>query len=288
MNKKNIDISYVIVNYNIKEDVLNCIESIKMYTDDNLKYEIIVVDNNSQDGSYELFLQMSEIIYLYQNENFGFGTANNIGVKIAKGRNLIFINPDVVLTEKSHISFLVKTLDTRSDIGLLSTKIMYGDGSLQSIGNEFPTLLNSLLLNLFFWNYRPLKSFRYKFFRERGLRKVGWISGAFFCTTKENFLKVGQFDEKIFLNAEDIELSYKYKLYGFKNYVYDKAEVIHYHGKSKKKTGFNKSVEEYEKSLKSYEYVIKKHNITYFPNIILKLKIFNYALHMKIKKLVLR
>jgi N-acetylglucosaminyl-diphospho-decaprenol L-rhamnosyltransferase len=280
-------ISFIIVNYNVKKYLVQCINSIRdIMSHSNNSYEIIVVDNGSLDGSREYFSKISDIEYLYQNQNHGFGKANNIGVSASKGEYLIFVNPDLVLTKLTDVDHLIRILQNDKRIGILSTMIRFPDGNIQTIGEKFPNVLNTALSSLLFWDYRIFKDFRFRRYKQRGLFSINWVTGAFFLTPKSIYNEMKGFDEKIFLNAEDIDLAARMRKNGYAVKVYDRCSVVHYYGKSKSKSGFSSDVSRYFRNQSGYKYVIKKNNLSYFPTILVILKTINYILRYNI--LVLR
>ena len=110
-----MDVSIIIINYNTLDMTRACIDSIFEKTS-SLDFEVILVDNNSKDNSKDFFEKDKRIIYVYNNDNLGFGVANNVGLKFAKGRNILFLNSDTLLVNNA-IKILSDYLDGNSDVG---------------------------------------------------------------------------------------------------------------------------------------------------------------------------
>lgn len=253
--------SFIIVNYNTKDITLNCVESLlnNKYLA-KIDYEIIIIDNCSSDGSIELFKEKfnRENIIVKKNKfNSGFGDANNIGSEISSGDILVFINSDTI-ANKTDFSILRDNV-IKNNVGFLTCKILNRDGSIQSLGNNYPSISNDLKINLLLWNYNFMKRIRFKNYNNKGLIKVDWISGSFMLCRKSCFDKIGGFDKNIFMYSEDIDICKRMELIGKENYVYDKTYIYHLHGESSK--GKKLSLRKMLKSKENYYYVIKKDSI---------------------------
>ncbi|MFO7810391.1 MAG: glycosyltransferase family 2 protein, partial [Candidatus Delongbacteria bacterium] len=138
-----MDLSVIIVNYNVKYFLENTIRSVKESVKD-LSYEIIVIDNASKDGSKEYICsKCSDITYIYNESNRGFARANNQGLKIAKGKYILILNPDTIVQEMS-INRLINYLKEHPETGLATCKIIGPEGTLDpSCHRSFPTIWNS-------------------------------------------------------------------------------------------------------------------------------------------------
>ncbi|MCW9098175.1 MAG: glycosyltransferase, partial [Ignavibacteriaceae bacterium] len=143
-----IDVSVIIVNYNSTVLLKNCLNSVNEFTKE-LNYEIIVVDNNSVEGDIEKQLKNCDRIKLIKNDiNKGFGAANNQGVKISKGKYVLFLNNDTVLFENS-IKKVFEYAESVNEKCIIGCKLLNEDRSLQKSVYDFPTLLNVFTSNFF-------------------------------------------------------------------------------------------------------------------------------------------
>lgn len=236
--------SIIIVNFNTKSLTKNCLDSI-FFNCLESDFEIIAVDNNSQDGSIEMLKKDfgDKIKLIANSKNIGFGSANNQAAKIAQGEYLFFLNSDTVV--KSDILSPIKQfLSNNKEVGIISPKLLLEDGSEQERAyGEFPNLFNVVAEKFKNQKIEEIKPF-----------EVDWVSGAALIIRKDIFCEINGFDEKFFMYFEDIDLCKRVKDLGFKAVVYPAAPIAHLCGKSIKK--FNKRKEYY---YKSQDYFYKKH-----------------------------
>ncbi|MCQ6564938.1 glycosyltransferase family 2 protein [Bacillus mycoides] len=280
-------ISFIIVNYNTKNITEDCVNSInKNKSLKHFNYEIIIVDNDSNDGSREYFKEQTfaNTIIIENDSNAGFGKANNIGVRFSKGKYIVLLNSDTLVGE-TNFELLIDTMRNNENIGVLSTKILNRDKSIQSLGFNFPSLMNEVKLNLLFWNFNFIKKLRFKNYNNKGLFKVDWVSGSFMILKKEDYSSIGGFDERIFMYAEDLDLCYRLCEKNKYSYVLDDTSIYHLHGESGSKK--NLSVRNLLKRRENYHYVIKKHKMfNPIKLLIMKLTYFlNALVVVMIKKL---
>lgn len=224
-----VDISIILVNYNTKDLTSACIDSIALYTC-GCSYEILLVDNASTDGSKEWFENDRRVRYMYQKENLGFGRANNIGVREAKGRYIFFLNTDTLLLEDS-ISIMLRQME-KSRIGVLGVKLVNKEGKMMhSYGTFTPSIWWELYYGLY--PFGILVNLYYKFKMLFGkLVSVGYITGADLMISKEVLNKCGMFDPDFFMYFEEAEMQRRFKAKGYKSYYYPGTQIIHLEGKS--------------------------------------------------------
>lgn len=227
-------LSIVIVNFNTIQLTIDCINSIQSYLK-GIKYEIILVDNYPKGGSNKyLFLQtFPDIIYLSTEVNIGFGNANNIGLKKAKGRYFLLLNSDTLLFDdslKKSLQFMEKPESAK--IGLLGCKLLNEDKSYQP--SFYPFVKNSLLNYLRTNNLLFYKLFRVGgFYKEDNeIRIVGDVSGAFMLLRREVVDKVGSFDPDFFLYCEETEWCRERISKNFNIVYFPMTSIIHLGGKS--------------------------------------------------------
>lgn len=253
--------SFIIVNYNTKLITGETIQSLlENHSLKNFIYEIIVVDNNSSDGSQEYLKKKFPLINLIQSsENIGFGRANNLGSNYSSGDYLVFINSDT-LSKNTNYELLLEQFKTNENIGFLSCKILNENNSIQSLGFKFPSIINDIKLRILFWNFNFMKKIRFKNYKNRGLFSVDWVSGCFMICEKESFFQIGQFDKSIFMYSEDLDICYRMVQNNKLNYVLDTTSLYHLHGKSSNNKKL--TAKKLMNNKKNYFYVIKKNNIT--------------------------
>ena len=240
-----MDLSIIIVNYNVKEFLQNLIHSI-VKASHNLTKEIIVVDNASEDGSTELLKQKFPAIKLIENKsNLGFGKANNQALKIAKGNFILLINPDSVVSEDT-FEHLINFFKDNPDAGLLGCKILNPDGTLQlACRRSFPGPWTSFCkvtgLSNIFPKSKLFARYNLTYLDENQTYEVDAISGSFMMMRREVYEKVGGFDEQFFMYGEDLDFCYRIKESGFKIYYVHSANIIHYKGESTKRSNIDET-----------------------------------------------
>jgi GT2 family glycosyltransferase len=225
-----LKLSIIIANFNTKELILNCLESIKK-EGEGLNYEVIVVDNGSSDGSWEALNQLKEkderLILLKNEDNLGYVKANNQGIDKAKGQYLLLLNSDTYLKPNS-LGQLIKFAESSDGAGIVGPKLLNPDGSIQPSCFRFPTIKNAILQ---YWFGK--KGLYEKYVPEGSdASEVDAVVGAAFLITPKAFQKVGGLDKRYWAYFEDIDYCRKVKKAGFKVYYFPKAEVVHQHGAS--------------------------------------------------------
>ena len=266
-----LDLSIIIVSYNTEKLLKKCILSVVKNIKD-LKYEIVVVDNDSTDGSIDMLQKYSRnfvsaaekysknrkggaaqirdnscfprLKLIKNNNNLGFAKANNIGIKKAKGKYILLLNSDTQI--KSEIfTKLLSSMSNNKNIGAVTCALEGPDGKLQGPGGYFPTLFK-VIAWMFFIDDIPYLDFIIKPFHPvhsnspfyKGnyyLSKKSekdWIAGTFFLTRSEIFDKVGVFDEDYFMYVEDVDLCWRIKKAGWKIFYLPEFSIEHYGGAS--------------------------------------------------------
>ena len=240
-----LDLSIIIVNYNVKEFLQNLIHSI-FKSALNISYEIIIIDNASDDGSVEFIKDKFPEIKLISNEkNLGFSKANNLGLKIAKGKYLLLLNPDALLREDT-LQKMMEFFRNTPDAGLAGCKILNPDGSLQlACRRSFPGPWTSFCkvtgLSTIFPRSRIFARYNLTYLDENQSYEVDAISGSFMMMKREVYEKVGGFDEEFFMYGEDLDLCYRIQKAGYKVYYVHDTQIIHYKGESTKRSSFDET-----------------------------------------------
>ena len=226
MNIK-VDVSIIIVTYNTCKMTDECIDSIIEKTS-GISYEIILVDNASKDESRNFFTGDSRIKYIYNEENIGFGKANNKGVEIAEGRNILFLNSDTLLRNNA-IKILSDFLDSHENTGACGGNLFDLEGSpAQSFRTYFPSIyddFNVLLNNI---PDRIFPKRRIKFNHMGKPLEVKHIIGADMMVKSEVIEKTGAFDPRFFMYREETELCHRIYNAGYKLYSVPDAEITHF------------------------------------------------------------
>lgn len=230
-----IDLSIVIVSYNTKEFLGRCLDSIFESTLKDL--EVIVVDNASKDGSVEEIRKFdSEVKIIENKENVGFSKANNQGVKIAKGKYLLFLNPDTVVYPET-LKFMAEFMDKNEKAGASTCKVVLPNGKLDDSSHRgFPTPWNSfshfLNLSKLFPKSRLFAGYSLGFLDLTKTHEIDSLGGAFMLTRRKAGEEVGWWDEDYFFYGEDIDFCFRLKNKGWKIYFVPNVSILHFRGMS--------------------------------------------------------
>ncbi len=236
-------LSIIIVNYNVKHFLEQCILSVKKALA-GIEGEIYVVDNNSVDGSVEMIQsKFSEVKLIANKENTGFSKANNQAIRIASGEYILLLNPDTIVEEDT-FSTCIQFMDLHQDAGALGVKLIDGKGNyLPESKRGLPTpsvaFYKIFGLSKLFPKSRTFGKYHLGYLDKEETNEIEILSGAFMFMRKTALDKVGLLDETFFMYGEDIDLSYRIQLAGFKIYYHPKTRVIHYRGESTKKSSIN-------------------------------------------------
>lgn len=213
-------VSIIILSYNTKELLKSCIDSIHTYVQHGT-YEIIVVDNNSHDGSPEFIKKkFPELVIIQNKENQGFAKGVNIGAQHANGEYLLFLNSDAVLNTNV-VKVLRKTLDNDKNIGVVGGMMKNSDGSVQRSHSSFYDLWPVTLLLFGGDTVELLGNHSIK------EKKVDWVSGGLMMISRKLFREIGGFDENFFMYIEDMELCKRVHDNGYSVVVNSEAVVMH-------------------------------------------------------------
>jgi hypothetical protein len=223
-----MDLSIVIVSYNTQKITENCIKSInRSLTNTKIRYEIIVVDNNSLDGSAQTLQKIaqdkdSHVIYFQTGSNLGFGRGNNFGVKKASGKYILLLNTDVIALNRAIEKLFNFYITNEKQVHFLGAKLLNRDLTPQPSACRFftlPVVFATLLLKGDYWGLTR--------FSPNKFCQVDWISGACIMTTKKYYQKLGGFDKNIFMYMEEVDLLYRAKKLGLNTFIYPESQIIH-------------------------------------------------------------
>ena len=256
-----VNVSIIIVNYNVAHYIANLLNSIRKYVPDG-SYEIIIVDNNSNEKDKQQLSELSKyhhVKYIQLDKNYGFSKANNIGAKQAHGKYLLLLNPDTLLIEDS----LKKVLAFRYEKNqkcIIGIKLLNSDLSLQPSRNTFPCLFDyfsqAFFLNTLFRKSKIFNRVNYGCHSVDGIREVDSVKGAFLFVDKEVFDDLSGLDEKYFLYAEEMEFCYSAKKNGIKTFYYPNTSIIHFGEAST----VSKSIANFRQLHRSQLFFVYRHN----------------------------
>jgi len=225
------DLSILIVSWNTKELLLQCLRSITADLQ-GFEYQIVVVDNASVDGSVQAVKGGFPSASIIENEsNIGFAAANNRGLKYCAGRYVLLINSDVVVKEGC-IEALWDYMEKNKDVGLLGPKVLNADLSIQESCRAFPTIWNSLCrafaLDTAFPKSRLFGGQLMRYWAHDETSPVDVLSGCFWMARQEALQIVGPLDERFFMYAEDKDWCKTFWERGWKVVYHPKAQAIHF------------------------------------------------------------
>ena len=232
-------ISIVIVNYNVKYFIRQCLQSIYK-SKISAELEVIVVDNNSQDGSVAMIRNEFESVILIHNaENVGFSKANNQGFQKASGEFVLILNPDTII-EESTLEVCLDYYKSHNDIGAIGVKMLDGSGQfLPESKRGFPTPMASLSKILGFSKVFDKSSIFNSYYMGHlsndEVHEVDVLTGAFMFLSRNILDQIKGFDEDYFMYGEDIEMSYQIRQLGKKIVYLPHTSIIHFKGESTKK-----------------------------------------------------
>ncbi len=238
-----MQVSVVIVNYNVCYFLELCLHSLQLAMA-NLEAEIIVVDNASTDESHQyLPARFPAVQFIWNDTNLGFSKANNLGVAAAKGKYVLILNPDTLVPETC-LNTALDFFAAHPDAGALGMR-MY-DGRFRFLPESkrgFPTLATAFfklsgLIHLF-PRHKVISSYYLGHLSADYVQKAEVLAGAFMFIPREIYLRVGGFDERYFMYAEDIDLSYSIAKAGYRIYYLPDPGIIHFKGESTVRTAAN-------------------------------------------------
>ena len=248
-----MDLSIIIVNYNVRHFLEQCLHSVKQAVDrlkesqpggESFRAEVFVVDNNSVDGSVgEVRQKFPWVKIIANDENIGFSRANNQAIRESSGRYVLLLNPDTVVEEDT-FSKCIEFMDSHPYAGALGVKMIDGKGEfLPESKRALPTPTVSFYkmfgLASLFPGSKRFGKYHLGHLNKNETHSVEVLAGAFMFLRRETLDRTGYLDETFFMYGEDIDLSYRITRAGYLNYYYPGTTIIHYKGESTKKGSLN-------------------------------------------------
>lgn len=238
-----MDLSIIIVNYNVKYFLEHCLLSVREAVKD-INAEIWVVDNHSVDNSMEMVRsKFPEVKCIENKENLGFSKANNQAIKLSKGKYVLLLNPDTVV-ENDTFKKVIEFMELNADAGGLGVYMIDGKGnflpeSKRGLPKPSVAFYKIFGLSKLFPKSKIFGKYHLTYLNKNEIHQVDVLSGAFMLMRKDVLDQVGLLDEDYFMYGEDIDLSYRITKGGYKNYYFPKTKIIHYKGESTKKSSIN-------------------------------------------------
>ncbi|MBI2037796.1 MAG: glycosyltransferase family 2 protein [Candidatus Magasanikbacteria bacterium] len=259
-------LSVILVNWKTRDITRDALVSIYKETR-NIEFEVIVVDNNSQDGSVEMIKkEFPQVILIENSDNRGFGKANNQGLKIAKGDYLMFLNTDVVVLDHA-IEKLVNYLDTHADVMMVGPRLLNRDLTFQHVCRRMlPNPTNSFFhlfgLTKIFKNSKFVTDYKQYLADPEVTGPAQALSGAAMMFRKAVYEQIGGFDETFFMYGEDLDFCKRVLDKGWKTVYVSEAKIIHFGGQSSGKRWVKSLINFYEAMWLYYrKHFYNQHNI---------------------------
>jgi GT2 family glycosyltransferase len=231
-----MQLSVIIVNYNVKHFLEHCLLSVEAACT-NIKYEIIVVDNNSTDGSQVFFKnKFSNVHFFWLEQNLGFAKANNYAIKQAKGQYVLFLNPDTIVGENT-VTNCVRFLQQQQNCGAVGVRMIDGAGeflpeSKRNLPSPLSGFFKAMGLAKLFNTSTLFAAYYATKVAEKETKEVPVLAGAFMMLPKQALNQVKGFDEDFFMYGEDIDLSYRLTKAGLINFYIGSETILHFKGES--------------------------------------------------------
>lgn len=236
-------LSVIIVNYNVKYFLEQCLHSVRKAMQ-GLGGEVFVVDNHSVDGSVDMVREkFPEVRLIANQENTGFSRANNQGIAEASGEYILLLNPDTVV-EDDTFSRIIAYMDSHPEAGGLGVKMMNGKGeflpeSKRGLPKPDVAFYKIFGLSKLFPKSKTFGQYHLSYLDPDQIHEVEVLSGAFMLIRKKVIDRIGGLDESYFMYGEDIDMSYRILQAGYKNFYFPETRIIHYKGESTKKSSIN-------------------------------------------------
>jgi GT2 family glycosyltransferase len=241
-------LSIAIVNWNTRELLSKCLESIYSYPP-QCDYEVVVVDNASSDGSCEMVCEnFPQVVLINNKENAGFARATNQAIQSGESTYVLLLNPDTVVLPDA-LQQLVEFMDTHPEAGAAGSRVLNPDGSLQTSCYVAPTLAHEFFRLFHLSRFRPASTYQMKNWNTNIPRLVDIIQGDCLMLRKTALNQVGLLDERFFIYSEDVDLCYRLQRASWGLYWVPRAQVIHYGGQSTRQVAAEMFLQLYQSKL---------------------------------------
>ncbi len=241
-----MDLSIIIVNWNVKDLLRNCLISLLNSETKFLRYEIIVVDSASSDGSATMVRdEFPQVRLIASIENLGYAKGNNVGLVVAQGHYLLLLNPDTVVTPHALLE-MVNMMNEQPRVGVLGPQLLWPDGTVQSSRRRFPTLgslfWESTLLGQWFPRNGYAQHYHLADHPHDIPQKVDWLVGAAMLIRRQAWQQVGFLDQSLFMYFEETDWCRRCAAIGWEIHYLPTAQIVHYEGKSSEQVGVSRTI----------------------------------------------
>lgn len=238
-----MDVSVIIVNYNVKDFLVQCLTSLQIALE-GIDAEIIIIDNDSEDGSREYIPKKFPYLrYHWLDRNIGFGAANNIGIEEARGKYVLLLNPDTII-EKDTIRSMMAFMDREPNCGISGCRVLNADGTFQlACRRGLPTPWASFCklfgLQALFPSSPLFARYNMTYKSEHETYDVDALIGAFMFCRNEALKEASGFDNEFFMYGEDVDLCHRVQKNGWTIRYYHEPTIIHFKGESSRRSSMN-------------------------------------------------
>jgi N-acetylglucosaminyl-diphospho-decaprenol L-rhamnosyltransferase len=230
-----VDCSIIIVNWNVKDLLHKCLSSIYSAVPHSYRFEVLVVDSASADGSAAMVEQQFPQVHLFSlRENVGFTRGNNIALEAAQGRYLFLLNPDTEIVGNA-LGVLLDFMETHAEAGIIGPHTLNTDGTTQSTRRRFPTLGTAFFESTWLQAYAPQRIFDRYYARDiadAAIAEVDWVQGSALLARRAVYEQIGPLDEGFIMYSEELDWCKRSKTAGWKVFYVGTAQIIHHGGKS--------------------------------------------------------
>lgn len=238
-----VDLSIVIITWRMRDFLGNLLTSIYRYTK-GVRFEVIVVDNNSDDGTAEMVKSRFPQVSIVRNDrNRGVAAARNQAFRLAKGKHVMTLDADTLLTENS-FKKMVDFIERTPDAGVCGCKLVFPDATVQPSGRKYPTILALIFRRLKRFSFavrsEALRNHEMAEWHRADTRAVDYVIGACQIIRRRAMDEVGMLDDRIFYGPEDIDYCLRMYEKGWKVYYFPKTQIIHYEQRMTKRNMFSK------------------------------------------------
>ena len=228
-------VTAIVVSYNVRELLLQCLESLEAGRSAGVLDDIIVVDNSSADGSAQAVLDIFRSVRVIEAPNNGYGAGANIGIRAGNAGFLLILNPDTIVPPTA-VQRLSTYLASNPDVAIAAPRLRYPDGSIQSSRRRFPSRLTPVFESTSFARLWPqnrwARNYRMDDRDEAETRHVDWVVGACLMVRRAAIDNAGSFDESFWMYCEETEWCWRLRRRGWKVAYVPDAEIVHHEGAS--------------------------------------------------------
>lgn len=278
-----MDLSIIIVSWNVEKLLRDCLESI-FSKHMSLDIQVIVVDSASSDGTVDMVrTHFPQVALFAMDENIGYTRGNNVGLENASGRHILLLNPDTVVIDDA-LEAMIDYLDTHPDVGIVGPRTLNADNSVQSTRRRFPTRMTALFESTWLQPYAPKKLLRDYYLDEVAddqTSEVDWVQGSALMARREVYEQIGGLDTGYVMYFEETDWCKRAKAAGWKVVYLGSASIYHLSGASAEQAGSHKHIH-FQQSKLRYAY---KHLGKWFALVLRLYLLAQYAVQVAIESI---